>query len=150
MKTRITLLITMLILTAGSRLTAQNPNEGFTTDGMTLGIATEKKFDQAVQNYIMGLKSDNDGLVESSLYYATRLRIAYPGEDLNALETTIDGLVTRGRTPSIRYMAYLASTLYASPSLVNREDLERTPNITSFFASVSEQLQSRLIVRSNL
>lgn len=150
MKTRITLLIIMLILFAGSRLAAQNPNEGFTTDGMTLGNATGKKLDLAIQNYIMGLKSGNDGLVESSLYYATRLRIAYPGIDLKELETTIDELVTRGRTPSIRYMAYLSSTLYASPSLVNREDLEQTPDITTFFASVSEQLQSRLIVRSNL
>ncbi len=149
MKTRITVLITMMILTAGARITAQNADEGLTADRMKLGTATEQKLDLAVQNYMMGLKSDNDGLVESSLYYAVRLRIAYPEKDLEALETTIDGLVTGGKTPSIRYLAYLASTLYASPSLVNREDLEQTSDITSFFASVSEQLQSRLIVRTN-
>ena len=137
-------LIVTITLTAG----AQNSNAGF-TEGMKLGTVSNERLPLAIKNYRMGMNSENDGLVESSLYYAVRLRIAYPETDLTELETVIDDLVTEGRTQSIRYLAYLASTLFASPSLVDRETLEHTEDIPTFFGSVSEQLQNRLIVRNN-
>ncbi|HOJ03006.1 MAG TPA: hypothetical protein PK916_03285 [Bacteroidota bacterium] len=103
----------------------------------------------AIKNYERGLLSDNDGVVESSLYYAVRLRLTHPSHDFTTLSRAIDKLVASGRTPSIRYKAYLASTLYAAPALVRIETTSSPESMHDFFLDISEQLRSRLLVRNN-
>lgn len=146
MKTLITLLLPLLLSAPASF--AQDTTAGTDTVVLDIGTAQVDKLALAMKNYRMGLESENEGLVESSLYYAVCLRLKFPEMDLHELERSIDHLVSRGTTQAIRYKAYLASTVYASPGLVDASLLPRGENVPGFFAGIGNQLQTRLLVHN--
>jgi hypothetical protein len=144
MKQFITLLLPLLLL-AGT-LPAQQQNSLIERHTLNIGSASGNTLALAVKNYRMGLESENDGLVESSLYYAVCLRLKFPDKDFRTLENAIDDLVTRGATETIRFKAYLASTVYASPELIECDRLPEDGDTPAFFANLGNQLQQRLLV----
>ena len=111
-----------------------------------LGAASSERIDVAVRNYEMGLASGNDGLVESSLHYAVQLRLSYPKRGFRTLEKAIDRLVAKGATARIRYKAFLASTVFASPLLVDGRIVSNTSDPDAMFAEIARQLDGKLLV----
>lgn len=114
-----------------------------------LGRSVTERLTEAEANYSKGLASDNDGLVESSLYYALQLRLAYPERAFPRLEKAVDGLVANGRTVGIRYKAHLASTVFVSPSIIDRGSVEDIADNDKLFSAVADQLESKLLVHKD-
>lgn len=140
---RISLLV-LLLTSAAPLLPGQSaiPN----CDGVPpLGMASLEKIEVAERNYSRGLASDNEGLVESSLCYALQLRLAYPDRSFPLLETAVDRLVAKGSSVKIRYKAFLASTIFASPRLIDRGRLP-SRDADALFVEVARQLDSKLLV----
>ncbi|MDT8324716.1 MAG: hypothetical protein RRA94_11420 [Bacteroidota bacterium] len=146
MKTLITMLLPLLL--TASMLTAQNSTSVTEAPALNIGTTSDAAFTLAVRNYRMGLEADNQGLVESSLYHAVCLRLKYPEKDLRALEAAVDRLVSKGASKTIRFKAYLASTVFASPDLIDCSKLSGEGDSTGFFADISAQLQNRLLVHN--
>ncbi|MCB2204370.1 hypothetical protein KQI65_06430 [bacterium] len=146
MKRYLPLLITLLFVTV--HLSAQQP-VGEQPAMPRLGAADKPSLDLAAANYALALQSDNDGLVESALYYLTCMRLAYPTYNLDEVSTLVDSLVTEGKTESIRFKAYLTSAVFDAPASVDCEQLRSTDDILAFFVSISNQLQHRLLVQKN-
>ncbi|MBE0645070.1 MAG: hypothetical protein IH600_13385 [Bacteroidetes bacterium] len=145
MKTIHTILIVLLTIAGMSVLRAQPNNDAI--EGVPgLGITRIDRLAEAEANYTAGLSSENNGLVESSLYYALHLRIAYPEQEFAALETAIDDLVKDGRTHCIRYKASLASTVFSSPRLIDPKLATATNDMNGFFTMVAKQLEQKLLV----
>jgi hypothetical protein len=155
MKASRIILLTMLFFAGISMLRAQTPTVTASPQGPdhgipALGNTRVEKLAEAEANYLNGLKSDNPGLVESSLYYVLQLRIAYPDRKFPKLESAVDLLVAEGPTAGIRYKASLASTVFAAPRLI---DPTRTAILTDnndFFASIAEQLSNKLLVSKQI
>ena len=114
-----------------------------------LGSSATERLAEAETNYANGLASDNDGLVESSLYYALQLRLMYPERDFSLLEKAVDKLVGNGRTTAIKYKALLASTVFASPSIIDRGSVEDIADNDRLFSVVANQLESKLLVHQD-
>lgn len=135
-------LIAFLIIITSSVAAAQENG----TATPALGTTRSERLDLAVDNYALGLTSENTGLVESSLYYAVQLRLAYPERRFFALEHAIDRLVAKGATARVRYKAFLASTVYASPLLVDRVRVAGIHDADAAFAEIARELDGRLLV----
>lgn len=111
-----------------------------------LGAGSAERIDIAVRNYEKGLASGNEGLVESSLHYAVLLRLTYPKREFAALEKAVDRLVAKGVSARIRYKAFLASTVFASPLLVDARSCSNATDSDAMFADIARQLDGRLLV----
>ena len=103
------------------------------------------KVDKAKRNYLACLKSPNDGVVESSLAYCARIKLSVPWEDLSELKQAIDGLAVGGRTPAIRYKAYLVTLVFDSPGLFTQEAREDFQTSEELFNALSKRLQETLL-----
>ncbi len=141
-------LITLLTILAVSILHAQSD----TADGsgsLDLGTARPERIEVAEENYAAGLASDNDGLVESSLYYAVRMRLAFPERTFTALQSAVDRLVKCGRTHCIRYKASLASTIFSSPALIDVDRVGLPTDMNAYFSDIARQLEQKLLVSND-
>ena len=97
------------------------------------------------RNYLSCLKSPNDGVVESSLAYCARIKMSAPWEDLSELKEAIDGVAVSGRTPAIRYRAYLVTLVFDSPAMFAREAGEDYQTSEQLFTALSKELQETLL-----
>jgi len=140
------MMIMYILLSVSLVSIAQTGDEN--NDHRYMSLATTKNMELAVSNYVMGLKSDNIGVVESSLYYSLQLRLVYPDLDYSVLEKEIDRLVVEGATPAIRFKAHIACTVCASPALIDIKRLEGLENMDQFFAACAEELKNKLLVRT--
>jgi hypothetical protein len=103
------------------------------------------KLDNAKKNYLMGIRSTNQGLVESAMMQVAKIKIAYRASDFAEVKNVIDSLSVNATNPSIRYKAYLASNVCDNPTWFPHKDYAGHQDVNEFFESVAEQLQARVI-----
>lgn len=84
-----------------------------------LSTMNAARIEAAKEGYLEGLKSCNEGVVESSIGIVLQWRLISPREDLSRLERKINDLALEGATPAIRFKASLASLVMDNPSLAN-------------------------------
>jgi len=100
---------------------------------------------KAIKNYAAALKSTNDGVVESAIAQIVFIRIGLPKLDLKTVEGTVTNLAENGRTPVIRYKAYLANIVFESPASFEKALNVETTNSDAFFAVIASQVQRTLL-----
>jgi len=120
--------------------TPQNP-----PDVVTVSSYSEAYLRQAVRNYAQGLTSDCNGVVESALAHTALLRILKPRLDLREIQATIAGLSESGRTPVIRYKAYLATMVFESPASFAGEMKSESIESDQFFSEIAAKVQKTLL-----
>lgn len=96
-------------------------------------------------NFESGLRNGNDGVVESILSHVLWLRLVRPDVNLDRLQDEITGLITDGRTPSIRYRASLAAMVLESPALFAGMTDKSYSTANELFASVSATAEQTLL-----
>jgi hypothetical protein len=112
---------------------------------LSMSTYSDGYIQRAVKNYAMDLNSSNEGVVESAIAHVTYLRIGMPQVDLSAIRTSIADLAESGRTPVIRYKAYLATLVFESPSsFVNVLKTESNEG-GLFFSGIASQIQKTLL-----
>ena len=108
-------------------------------------VYSDSYLHKAFCNYTMALNSTNDGLVESTIAYLAYLRLNMPQADLKDLGITISGLAESGRTPVIRYKAYLATMIFESPKSFSQMQNTNYTDSNEFFSSVASHAQRTLL-----
>jgi hypothetical protein len=103
------------------------------------------RLEKARKNFIASLNSENDGVAESALAQVTHMRAMLPGVDLPDIEVTVDELASSGRTPVIRYKAYLASLVFANPRMFSQETAVDYTSGDEFFTAIASRLQQTLL-----
>ena len=103
---------------------------------------------KAKRNTIASLNHENDGVVESALAHATHMRLMMPQEDFKDSEMALGLLAGNGRTPGIRYKAYVASLVFASPEMFAREINSEYAHDDQFFGAIASRLQQTLLGHS--
>lgn len=101
--------------------------------------------ERAGKAYLSNLSSDNDGVLESTIAYVTFMRAAAPAENMQEIEATLFRLSNNGRTPAIRYKAYLAGLVFANPKMFSTETAAEYATGDEFFTAVSSRLQKTLL-----
>ncbi len=85
---------------------------------------TETRVRSIEANYSSCLTSGNNGVVESAIAQSVKLKWSYPSAQLEDLRASLGALATGGKTPAIRYKAYLAGLVFDSPSIFNGESAQ--------------------------
>lgn len=99
----------------------------------------------AKRNYLWTLQSENDGVVESALAHVTHMRIMLPQEDMKDIEAVLNQLANSGRTPVIRYTAYLATQVFAGPELFRGIAGTDYESVDQFFTALASRLQQTML-----
>ena len=100
---------------------------------------------QVKKNFLWSLDSENDGVVESSLAHVAQMRILLPREDLRSIEDAVNRLTTNGRTPVVRYKAYLASQAFVNPGLFSAVASTSYESSDDFFTALGTRLQQSML-----
>ena len=128
--------------------TGQGAKQIAANEGSYFGSNSSYKtayLDQAGKNYSMALKSTNDGIVESAIAYMTFMRITVPTLDLKENRAQIVRLSESGKTPVIRYKAYLATVVFDSPASFQDIVKEEYKNGDEFFDVIGKQVHRTLL-----
>ena len=101
------------------------------------------RLEMGKKNYLMGVRSGNQGLVESAMMQVAKIKIAYPAFDITEIKSVLDSLSINAKIPSVRYRAYLASNVCDNPTWFAKENSDA--DVNDFFVSVESQLQGRIL-----
>ena len=118
------------------------------TSGMmaqTTNSSVASRTEKGKKNYIMGLRSSNQGLAESSMMQSAKVIMTVPVARYEDVKNVIDSLSVYGGSPSIRYKAYLASSVFENPTWFAKKAYTAYEDTDEFFAAVAAQLQERIL-----
>lgn len=99
---------------------------------------------KVVRNYQFSLRSENDGVVESALAQVAYVKLVNPDQPMELLREDVNTLVLFGRTPMIRYKAYLAAQVFDSPGMFNRVTIPPCSTCDQLFEALSAKLHETL------
>jgi hypothetical protein len=100
---------------------------------------------QAKKVFKWSLESDNDGVVESALGHIAHMRIMLPQEVMTDVEEAVTELAANGRTPVIRYKAYLVSLVFDNPTRFGQTVLNTYASSDELFGVIATQVQQTLL-----
>lgn len=118
------------------------------TSGMmaqTYSSSNNSKLESGKKNYMMGLRSSNQGLTESAMMQVAKIKMIAPTARFEDVKNVIDSLSVYGDTPSVRYKAYLASNVCENPTWFAKKAYSWYQDNDEFFAAVATQLQERIL-----
>jgi hypothetical protein len=96
--------------------------------------------DAATDNYLYGLRHQNQGIVESSIYHVLILYSNYPEKDYSLIKAQLNKLAINGPTEIICYKAYLAGKYLNNQELIDKIAKCNYQNQEQFFTLLSENL----------
>ncbi|MFA6456421.1 MAG: hypothetical protein WCW40_06315 [Bacteroidota bacterium] len=110
----------------------------------------EHRLEHARKNFAMGLRSGNEGVIESTMTLVAKMKLVEPAVDIHNLGFLIDSLASANVAPSLRYKAYLISNICATPTRFSSNELLNAPEAGVFFSIAAQQLQHVLLGISSL
>lgn len=106
---------------------------------------TETAIENAPDNYLKALKSDNDGMVESAIFHTIKYKLYYPEQNTAGLEKEIEKLTRYSNSETIRYKAFLATQFLKNDSLMDRIEKEDYKNEADFFKMLGVELNEHFL-----
>lgn len=97
----------------------------------------ERRFVEQIKS---ALKSENIGVVESSIYVSLMAKNVYPEINMNKILNILDDLVNEGSSPVIKYKAQLAIIYFTYPSLFEDIKIRPVENPDVYFKQISDRL----------
>lgn len=105
-------------------------------------------FNRACKNYLAGITSENEGVVESAIAHVVRMKMYLQDQNFCDLQPAISSLAVAGATPAIRYKAYLASLVLDNPSWFAEECGKEYRNPAELFTALSNRLEKTLVTHA--
>lgn len=136
MKTRI-LIMSIVTFAFAASMVAQDSVKKFPTNEVRIAFAKK--------NIIMGLRSDNAGLIEASMILISKIKMSFPETNVAEIRTVIDSLALASPSGTLRYKAYLASNICADPEWFAIDNALYTLETDWFFASASRLLGQKML-----
>lgn len=99
----------------------------------------------AKKNLLMGLRSGNNGVMESSLILISKIKINFCETNVAEIRNVIDSLALASPSGAFRYKAYLVSNICAYPEWFAIDNALNTLERDLFFVSASRLLQQKML-----
>jgi len=106
---------------------------------------TERAVRRFEANYLACIASANEGVVESAIAHSVRMKWAIPSARLEDLRMALGELAASGKTPAIRYKAYLAGMVFDAPVMFADEASQKYVWDQDLFDAVSARAQKALL-----
>lgn len=89
--------------------------------GVSMSFAKEKPsaVERATDNYLVGLRLNNEGVMESAIFNIIKLKLVYPYLDYTKLAVALDSIAENSGNKVIQRKAYLASMYVKYPERFN-------------------------------
>ena len=145
MKTTNAILTAALVIGMTAGTMAQNNGRSYIADSKSYNA---QKIDKAAKNYMTSLNMENNGVVESALAQVAAMKLVVPAEEFSALREKVAGLVTSGRTPTVRYKASLALMVFENPEMFHEVRNSRYEDSDQFFIALAHRIQESLFAGS--
>ena len=100
---------------------------------------------RAALNYAVAMRSECNGVVESAIIHSTLLRILAQDLDMSQIRSALADLADEGRTPEIRYRAFLAMAVFDNPAKFENAGRALYANGDQFFSVVASQVHNSLL-----
>lgn len=97
------------------------------------------------KNILMGLRSDNAGLMESSLILISKIKMYYHETNVTEIQTVIDSLAHASPSGVLRYKAFLVSNICSYPEWFAIDNTLNTLELDVFFVSASSILRNKML-----
>jgi hypothetical protein len=111
----------------------------------SLSSHSEAYIQRATDNYVRLLNSANDGVLESAIAHLTYMRMGSTECNLGQARAIINKLSESGRTPVIRYKAYLSTIVFQSPELFAEGVRASSSEGNEFFLEIASKVQKTLL-----
>ena len=95
----------------------------------------------AEKRYVLCLKSENAGVVQSAMAHAVNMKLICPSLEFKGLKSQIAALSATGGSPSIRYRAYLASMVFDNAEMFKYVRQAGYANPDELFNSIATRVQ---------
>jgi hypothetical protein len=141
MKTTI-LFLTITILLAAQCGFGAGPNK------KVFGFA--ERIEIAKGNCVMGMKSENDGLVKGCIALAAKIKLRIPSTDIEEIEKMLTELSEEHFSPVVRYEAYIALQICNDPEWFAEDTHVTTAENEQFFIAAANRLQQKLFGLNSL
>lgn len=112
----------------------------FSTATFAQTLNQEQFINTAKANYLRSLKSDVNGVVESTIFILIEMKERYPELNYNNVVEKLDELVSEGNTPTIRYKAQLASLYIKYTNVFAGLKIKDKSNPDGYFKELSNRL----------
>jgi hypothetical protein len=100
------------------------------------------------KSFLFCLDCEVDGVVESAIAELTRLKLIKTTAESERIQEKMADLSMSGRSPSVRYKAYLASVVFDNPLLFAAESGLPFTTQNELFSAIANRLaQSVLVMR---
>ncbi len=119
---------------------------------LTLAIVPAQLVSQSIdlksarQNYLVGLRSENTGVVESSIYNVLQLVKADPAQPIAEIRKQLTYLSTSADANRVRYKAGVALLLLAQPEILNSMVYDRSIPAEQYFVEAMERMTATYLV----
>lgn len=100
---------------------------------------------QAPANYLIALRSENQAVVESAIFYSVKFKLFYEDQDCETLRNELRDLSINGKSESIRLKAFLASYFLNSPELLAKIEKVNYKDSNAFFQMLADTLQEKIL-----
>jgi len=112
---------------------------------MAVFAQSEKMIENAPENYLHALKSENSGVVESAIFHSLKFKIFYPEQNIARLDREISKLIKEGKTASIRYKAFLVTQCINCEELLTKIEKEDYKDADKFFTLIAQKVNDYLL-----
>ena len=117
-----------------------------TTDAFA---SEDRKYDQALENYIENLYTGNEGVVTSSLMHLIVLA-DYTDEYDNEVASELQEFVRLHADSSFGYKAYLALLAINNPKVLEQVEVTTSGQAVAFFAELAHTVNSEVFNETEL
>jgi len=111
----------------------------------TISSHSDAYLQKAVNTYTVLLTSPYDGIVESAIAHLAYCRMSLRHIDMKEARQAIANLAESGRTPAIRYKAYLATIVFESPEVFAKGLNVESTDSDQFFMAIASRAQKTLL-----
>ena len=98
------------------------------------------------KNFLDCFNCSCDRVIESGIAELARLKLVHLGSGSDDLRRRLKDLSIDGSTPAVRYKAYLAGTVFASPQMFAEDSLTPFSTQEELFQAIARRLDSNLLV----
>lgn|GEM_PF-4054454 len=128
------LLFVLFLMLASTQLIAQNAN------------LSEHKLNRAINNCVMALNSNNDGLIESALFKIILFNHQFPNVNYDKIVSELDKLTLNGKSTRIRQKAFITKLYIENPDMFKNVKFLKTENDDENFKLITDKLESNIFV----
>ena len=145
MKPNRAILTTAVIMAAAMTAFSQSVNNGTPPVFSPADRYRVKDTLRLEKSYLACLQSENEGVVESSIAQSIWMKLSLPAARFEHAKAVLGSLSVNGRTPAIRYKAYLAGLVFDQPGMFAQEQGRTFETNEQLFTALSERLNALLL-----